>query len=336
MSYRIGSFNVKNLAFGSKRDLDRIAAIINDNDLDIVAMQEVLSEGKALSGTGAGSSSGQAKAYEYSLKRRLKGHWEICWQDPQTRAKDYPYLGEDKRGEGYAFLWNTDRIELPLNYSGKEIYPKIWRQYKHKGNGFLRLIRDPLYGRFKIKNMNVEIRLLSTHIVYGKPKGANFDVDYDIGTVELRKSEFKTLAGYIYPRIAEYYKDENCVVPYTIMLGDYNLNLPGSGVFKALIPDIVYFDRYGNLHDVENNDTFTLYNVQSEKTTINREATDYANNYDHFTYDDRTKCVVKQFKRIDAVHQHVKSEDDSEEEKFKRYKEEVSDHVPILLEIDFK
>lgn len=336
MSYRIGSFNVRNLALGPERDLDRIAAIINDNQLDIVAMQEVLSEGKVLTGIGLNDTSGQAKAYEYSLKRRLRGNWRVCWRDPKTRAKDYPYLGDDKRGEGYAFLWNSDRIELPRNESGQEIYPQIWHQYKHKSEGLLRLIRDPLYGRFKVKNLNAEIRLISTHIVFGKPKPENFDADLDVGAVEMRRREFRTLAGYIYPRIAEYYKDTNCVVPYTIILGDYNLNLPESGAGKALLPSVIYFDRNGHIHEAMDDSTYVVHTVQREKTTINREGTAYSSNYDHFSYDDRVNGIVKRVERIDAVHQHTKAEDTTEESHFERFKTEVSDHVPILLEIDFR
>lgn len=334
--YRIGSFNVKNLALGPQRDLDRIAAIINDNELDIVAMQEVLSEGKILSGIGLNDATGQAKAYEYSLKRRLSGNWRVCWRDPKTRAKDYPYLGDDKRGEGYAFLWNADRIELPRTEAGQEIYPQIWHQYKHKNEGLLRLIRDPLYGRFKIKNLKTEIRLLSTHIVFGKPKAENFDADLDIGVVQMRLQEFRTLAGYIYPRIAEYYKDVNCNVPYTIMLGDYNLNLRESGVGKAILPSVVYFDRHGHIHDCASDSTYTIYNKQSQRTTINKDGTGYSSNYDHFSYDDNVQGIVKRVEFIDAVHQHTKSEDTTEEEKFSRYKDEVSDHVPIMIEIDFR
>ena len=144
MSYRIASFNVKNLSGASGRDLDRIAAIINDNEIDIVAMQEVLSEGKILTGIGLNSVSGQAKSYEKSLQRRLRGNWRICWCDPKTNAKNYPYLGEDSRGEGYAFLWNADKFELPLDKKGKEILPRIWRNYRaSKSSEIVRLNRDP-------------------------------------------------------------------------------------------------------------------------------------------------------------------------------------------------
>lgn len=335
MSYRIGSFNVHNLSLTSGHDLDRIAAIINDNQLDIVSLQEVLSGGKALTGIGLSDPAGQMKAYEYSLKRRLRGNWRACWRDPQTRAKDYPYLGDDKRDEGYAFLWNTDKIELPVNSSGQEIYPQIWHQYKHKSQGLYRLIRDPLCGRFKIKGLRAELRLISTHIVYGKPKPENFGADLDRSALQMRRNEFRLLAGYIYPRIAEYCKEAFCTVPYTIILGDYNLNLRESGIGKALLPSIIHFDRNGFEHDIPDELTYTIHNVQAEKTTINKDKTDFANNYDHFSYDDRTQDIVAHVARIDAVHQYAQAEN-SADECFKQYYEKVSDHVPIVIEIDFR
>ena len=84
MSYKIGSFNVRNLSLGAaaSRDLDMMASIIKE--FDIIALQEVLSEGKILQGIGLHDVTGQAKAYEYSLKRRLGDNWDMCWLDPQT------------------------------------------------------------------------------------------------------------------------------------------------------------------------------------------------------------------------------------------------------------
>ena len=104
MSYKIGSFNVRNLSLGAggSRDLDLMADLIRE--FDIVALQEVLSEGKILQGPSIKDVSGQAKAYEYSLKSRLGNYWDMCWLDPQTNSKWYPYTGDDSRGEGYAFL----------------------------------------------------------------------------------------------------------------------------------------------------------------------------------------------------------------------------------------
>lgn len=50
MIIKIASFNVCNLALGTSEKLDYIAEIINNNDIDIIAMQEVLAEGRALTG----------------------------------------------------------------------------------------------------------------------------------------------------------------------------------------------------------------------------------------------------------------------------------------------
>ena len=52
LTYRIGSFNLRNLGFSvfdetNKRDLKKIADIIRGENFDVVALQEVLSEGKA-------------------------------------------------------------------------------------------------------------------------------------------------------------------------------------------------------------------------------------------------------------------------------------------------
>ena len=87
MSYKIGSFNVRNLSLGAgrKRDLARIAKIIKQ--FDIVALQEVLSNGKILEGVSSKNPSVAAKAYEYSLRRYLGDNWDMCWLDPQTASK---------------------------------------------------------------------------------------------------------------------------------------------------------------------------------------------------------------------------------------------------------
>ena len=50
MKYRFGSFNMNNMGMSAMtgRDFDRIAEIIKRENLDVVALQEILSEGKAL------------------------------------------------------------------------------------------------------------------------------------------------------------------------------------------------------------------------------------------------------------------------------------------------
>ena len=50
MKYKIGSINLKNLSKSTitKRDFEKIADIIRSEEFDIVALQEILSEGYAL------------------------------------------------------------------------------------------------------------------------------------------------------------------------------------------------------------------------------------------------------------------------------------------------
>lgn len=333
MSFRIGSFNVKNLSLATGRDLDRIANIILDNGFDVVAMQEVLSEGKILTGINSKSVSGQAKAYDYSLKRRLGDNWDICWRDPETNAKNYPYLGEDSRGEGYAFLWNTTRVELPLDENGNKIYPRIWRNYRTDvDDGLIRLMRDPCYGRFVVKGRPAEIRLITTHIVYGKPGLEKMNIDLDVGAIDMRKHEFQILAGQIYPRISEYYKDINCTSPYTIILGDYNLNLRTSAATKAFMSSIVCFDPRGKLITNDDSAYCVIYTVQNELSTLKKDEDGLASNYDHFSFDRRVKdqIVPNSARTINAIDQHSKGENT----KYETYRREVSDHLPIVIEID--
>ena len=112
MSYRIGSFNVRNLSFAAgKERLDHIADLIRE--FDIVALQEVLSEGKMLEGAQVDNPAGQQIAYENSLRYRLGDNWDMCWLDPRTESKWYPYIGKDSRGEGYAFLWRKNLLCHP-------------------------------------------------------------------------------------------------------------------------------------------------------------------------------------------------------------------------------
>ncbi len=189
MAYKIGSFNVRNLSLGAgaKRNLDMMASIISE--FDIIALQEVLSEGKILQGISLTDVSGQAMAYEYSLKSRLGYNWDMCWLDPKTDSKWYPYLGNDSRGEGYAFLWRKDKFKCPVDSNGKIIRPRIYRQYRTDASkGEMKLIRDPGYGRFQLVDMpNTEIRLLTTHIVYNKPNEDNLSKAIDYGAYLMRR-----------------------------------------------------------------------------------------------------------------------------------------------------
>lgn len=107
MKYRFGSFNMNNMGMSAMtgRDFDRIAEIIKRENLDVVALQEILSEGKALE-----------KLLEDRVKYCLKD-WNVCWAKPPEssdiqKTKDY-------RGEGYAYLWNTKRLKFASSSTAK-------------------------------------------------------------------------------------------------------------------------------------------------------------------------------------------------------------------------
>ena len=345
MAFRIGSFNVKNLSLSTDRDLDRIARIITENQLDIVAMQEVLSEGKILTGINSKTVSGQAKAYDYSLKRRLGRNWDICWRAPQTHAKNSENNG-DLRGEGYAFLWNTARVDVPRDEHNQKIYPKIWTNYKTNVDvGLSRLVRDPCVGRFIARGRKAEIRLITTHIVYKKHQSeGDANIAYKtyqseenangMGDVEARNKEFQIIAGQIYPRVSEYYKDINYTSPYTIILGDYNLNLKTSGATKAFMPAVVCFDERGKKILYNEGTSTTIYTVQEDLSTLKTGEDGLANNYDHFSFDGRVKKQIVPYsaRTIDAINQSPK--ENGEESRFDIYRQEVSDHLPIVIEIN--
>lgn len=67
MSYRIASFNMKNFSLATDKDLNRIAAIIKEENFDIVAMQEVLASGRPISGVPVQNKMAQKTAIEKSL-----------------------------------------------------------------------------------------------------------------------------------------------------------------------------------------------------------------------------------------------------------------------------
>lgn len=342
MRFRIGSFNVKNLSYdASGRDIDRIAGLIKDNGFDIVALQEVLSEGGILKGRNLKNVYGRARSYERSIIARLGPNWDCKWLNPETSSKYYPYLGDDNRGEGYAFIWRTDLFRLPRKDSENEVKPHVEHYYSIKGDNVIRLIRDPGIGMFRYLDRPVEIRLITTHIVYGKPKEENMSADLSIGAINMRRNEFNILAGQIYKKVKDFCKTiESQGTVATIILGDYNLNIGSSGIPYALIPEISYFDSEGrcfnpNIQCYESNAPIRIYTLQKDLSTLKLNNPGMANNFDHFSVDDNTmKLVVGSASVIDGVHQRTESTDNDEESKYNTYRKKVSDHLPIVIDIE--
>ena len=352
--YKIGSFNTCNLSWDSKRDIDRIAKIIKENDLDIVALQEVLSGGKRVT---VDTDSRNATVQERMLKRTLKYHlgddWDCCVGKPNyhlTSKYPYPYLGKDSREEAYVFLWNKRRIELPV-IGHKTVYPEIWSNYHLREESFLRLIRDPLVGRFKVKDRPVEIRLITTHIIFGKPKEDSLVEQIDYGALSLRRNEFKVLAGDIYAHVSDHHRDMKSVDSYTIILGDYNLNLPESGIRKNTLPEVMCFGKKGMSTTDPAKADRVIHTVQRDLTTLQKgkdgHAKDgYASNYDHFSFEETVKKnIFRRCYAIDAVHGNTTmmspasymmatQQPSSPGSPFEIYLKSVSDHLPIVIELD--
>ena len=83
MEYKIGSFNMRNLgksALGDERDLRKIAEIIRKEGFDVVALQEVLSEGQAFY---------TSTHTKNSILMELGNDWDFMWANGQpVRAEE--------------------------------------------------------------------------------------------------------------------------------------------------------------------------------------------------------------------------------------------------------
>ena len=271
MGIRIASFNLYKFSSYTHKEEGIIAQMVKDYDIDILAIQEIFSK----------------KAMDRIIKV-LGANYDGRWASPN------PYYGSSLSAEGYAFIWNKKKFSLSQNKSGKVFEPHIFSQYAKKN--FEKLVRDPLYGRFNLNsNKIIEIRLLNTHIVYSKDKQINDSDERDIttekiGDITMRKREFEILATRLLPKIdnKDYDAQLNetdgvCRRPYTVLLGDYNLNLKGSGANGAFIEPFIKV--------IDANSQKAITTIQTDLTTLKSKNPEtqkidgYSNNYDHFTYD---------------------------------------------------
>ena len=81
--------------------------------------------------------------------------------------------------------------------------------------------------------------------------------------------------------------------------------------------------------DYPDKGVYFIHTKQTNLSTINKDSDNYANNYDHFTYDRKTEFSIVRGApcRLNVVERAGG---------YKNYKEKVSDHIPIMLEIDLK
>ena len=311
MNYRIGSFNVcklnyasRNTDFGndtrSRKDHDTIGRIIREN-FHIVALQEVLNEDvlKWLFPSFSG--------------------WKYSWAQANNKFSN--------TDEGYAFAWNTQFIKTVDE-------PRIWNQYRQDvvlGN--IGLYRHPYYGRFipsgLFGNPFCEIRIINTHIRFN-PKFV--PSTFNGSTLALRNREFRVLTESILNTLAsKQYGDHRPA--YTFLMGDYNLNLRVPGNSGPYVDQ-----RFVLVENSGRRKTFVT--AQEKKTTIGRspgwdgaqDSYAFANNYDHFTYIEDymdSMGAVVETDVIDTVRQYRNGD-------FEKHWREISDHIPIILELNLR
>ena len=316
MKYRFGSFNMNNMGMSAMtgRDFDRIAEIIKRENLDVVALQEILSEGKALE-----------KLLEDRVKYCLKD-WNVCWAKPHE-SSDIQKT-KDNREEGYAYIWNTKRLALASSVTPKgkrDFEPRIideeLRDVKSK------FARTPYYARFVPVNGGFfEFRLINVHLHFG---------DNTKAQIEKRREEYKYLIDTVYPSISKERRYGNNREAYTIVMGDYNLNLiMPAGTSRGDTKNRTIIEGKKTVGDQR------IITVQYELTTLKRPDKDetvdddnpnrgYSQNYDHFSFDIgllERDGIGYECNRIDAVRKYCNDD-------FELYHKEISDHIPIVLEL---
>lgn len=362
MSFKILSFNIQKFSrtatsASGKKDLDTIARIIRESGADIIALQEVVNKEalKALlekiaqqyvwdnfwKRNGSSEVAGLAQYSERtndSSGYRTK-HWEGRWAAPKSAYGN-------GAAEGYAFIWNTDRIKLVTNLKGETFEPRI-----ETNSGQASLVRPPFVGRFMPIKGRFEFRLINVHIAFSAPAKMKAEDDPlyqpDMKDQELRANELKTILDTVYTgwdlkRYDVNRRDLNpqSLTAYTFVLGDYNLNLRQSSAKGATIPDDLAVFKTGKMEIITVNEELTTLkrkpgNAEEAKKREKDLVANLANNYDHFSYDsvklkkhdiDEPKVGV-----IYAFNQYRSRKPG--ETKYDQYQELVSDHLPILLTI---
>ena len=392
--YKIASFNIKqfsnNSAFhkegkDSRKNLQKISDIVNDNNIDIIAIQEIrgkiafkelmsaIAYGYCTETTAEmlekpGADDGQTKLYTQKLGDDYlackAGKWQGRWAHPNSK------WGTAISEEGYAFIWNTDRVVLPIKDRG-EIQPVI----KHKSEVYF--VRPPFYGRFALKNnLKVEFRLLNTHILYTKNaelkdlKELGYELE-DLNSSSYDKI-FKTLRNppynYSILKIQELKKfasmddikrrraevnnlikevlareDDGGHAKYAFMLGDYNLNLAGSEAKnqRASIEPVIWYQEGTNDEKefvIKQDKLTTLKTPPKAENDPNDEYGKlmlderFANNYDHFTYN--SQLSQPEGRGLDIVVSRLDIDNNNIIGLSSRdYFSSISDHLPIIIEI---
>ena len=209
---------------------------------------------------------------------------------------DYYEGSNDEQMWEYGYIWNSKRFSECSKYGG----PDIFSQYRSTNP----LSRDPYYGRFTpcglLGGAFFEIRLVNIHLHHG----GNNSSDNLIKRIE----EFKTVTSDIYDSISKKCYG-NHMPAYTIVLGDYNLS--------CVICE----------QQRETSITYLVETEQTDKTTLSSTKDELVNDYDHISYSKKrfegTEITIQ---RVDSVRKYANSD-------FDLHRKEISDHVPIKLEL---
>lgn len=323
MGYKIGSFNMRNLGIGALgknngRDLRKIAEIIKNEGFDVVAFQEVLSEGKAFV---------LPETEKKSILMEMGLEWEFRWAEAKTNNIN--------SNEGYGFLWNKRRLRLSTaklpdgrirTYEPAMLEQKIIKK---------EMKRKPFYARFTPEGLPggcfMELRLLCIHTYYGNDS---------VKDREIRERELEILMREVFPRISDRIYGNN-MPSYTILLGDYNaelytsrtewknkINRPAPLYLKTDNEGIIEVASWGKIKTVQ--DEFTTLKKNVSQSGGEESFGGYAHDYDHFSFEEsRFDGIKMKARRIDAVRKYCNDD-------FDKYNRTISDHIPIMMEIEIK
>ena len=290
MSYKIASFNVHNMGQNASAiKIKKIAQIIRNYDFDIIALQEVFCSKSGIIKQNSNSSPISPLLRELG-NDGYGGKWKAYFAAP-WQARDAK--------EGYAFLWNS-RIKLPkvivADGSERIFYPRIFNQYKlNRANLQSKLVRNPLYARFiPIDQPMMEFRIINTHIRYSGSSKIDSDNADDVGLsdIAMRRNEFDVLAKTIYPNLADkvYSAQEAGKLGsfYTIMIGDYNLNLNRAWTKSPYLQEVFEINDNGRKKQMRTfQETLTTIKRITPENVIDFEnKPKFSNNFDHVTYDE--------------------------------------------------
>ena len=294
MSYIVGSFNLLKMDFKSneetKKNFNRIADIIREENFDVIALQEVMTE----------------MAIKEIVNRLGSMYWDYIFK-PSTIT-----VSKDAQREGYAFMWKKRRLHLVDSPNAVEIKDE-YRIRRDSAGGFVHqgaLVRPPLVVRLTPQGLlggsNFELRLINTHIAFNSP--VNCVDQYSDAT--LRRMEMKVLAEEVYRRVSSKRYGTN-LPAYTILMGDYNLCLAGGGT--PVIDEIIEITESRRLRTVQRERTSLKQTALTYCTPdLNMEHDvdvkcendfdNYSSNYDHFSYevdlDEKMRLIVS---RVEAL-----------------------------------